>query len=130
MSKGFGMLKNLNDLKMFNCVKLESLPESESQLTSHFLISNFGNMMSEGFGDLNSLQQLILAYSGIEALPESKTCSCIFYFLISNFGNRMSEGFGQLASIQRLDLGHSPAGRNLPMQLKDKLVAQGCELLV
>ena len=54
-SEGFGMLTNLKDLNMRFCEKLESLPESESRLTSQFLISNFGNLMSEGFGLLWSL---------------------------------------------------------------------------
>ena len=77
MPEGFGMLTNLNDLNMWNCVKLKSLPESESQLTSHFLISNFGNMMSKGFGDLRSLTSLNLSGASygpmqLASLPESK----------------------------------------------------------
>ena len=82
MSKGFGMLTNLKDLNMKQCIKLESLPESESQLTSHFLISNFGNMMSEGFGHLSSLKDLNLALCyELESLPASKSHhSESFYF--------------------------------------------------
>ena len=52
MSKGFGQLASLQSLNMYRCFALGSLPESESQLASHFLISNFGNLMPEGFGDL------------------------------------------------------------------------------
>ena len=81
MPEGFGMLANLKDLDMLFCRKLQSLPESTSQLTSHFCVSNFGNMMPEGFGHLVNLQRLDLSHSGIEALPESETRCCIFYFL-------------------------------------------------
>ena len=42
----------------------------------------------------------------------------------------MSEGFGQLASLKELNLRFCPARRNLPAQLKDNLVAQGCRLQV
>ena len=72
MSEGFGHLGNLKDLDLMSCHALGSLPESESRLTSHFLISNFGNLMSEGFGHLANLQVLLMSSSGIEALPESE----------------------------------------------------------
>ena len=82
MSKGFGMLTNLKNLNLTNCEKLESLPESESQMTSHFLISNFGNLIPEGFGLLVNLTDLnMYRCESICSLPESETRCCIFYFL-------------------------------------------------
>ena len=118
MSKGFGMLTSLKELNMNNCVKLESLPESESRLTSHFLISNFGNLMSEGFGDLRSLTSLNLSSSdrdypmALKSLPDSKCFD--FTCMISNFGNLISEGFGQLANLKSLDLWYCTSLRSLP----------------
>ena len=84
MSKGFGMLANLKDLEMQYCKKLESLPESTSQLTSHFCVSNFGNLMPEGFGQLAALQELDLGdCHTLKLLPASKSRhSTLFYFLI------------------------------------------------
>ena len=80
--------------------------------------------MSEGFGHLRSLKDLNLqGCLSLKLLPDSESCcleSFYFYFL-------MSEGFGQLASLKELDL-RCPAGRNLPAELKDNLVAQGCSL--
>ena len=68
------MLTNLKDLNMYLCIKLESLPESESRLTSHFLISNFGNMMSKGFGLLVNLTDLNMGYCvRVTSLPESES---------------------------------------------------------
>ena len=68
-SEGFGKLTNLKELNMFRCIKLESLPDSESRLTSHFLISNFGNLMSEGFRQLANLKHLNLRYCRRKLLP-------------------------------------------------------------
>ena len=72
------MLANLEDLDMRYSKKLESLPESTSRLTSHFRVSNFGNLMSEGFGDLQSLTSLNLSSESaaypmrLQSLPESE----------------------------------------------------------
>ena len=84
MPEGFGMLANLKDLDMRYCEKLESLPESTSRLTSHFCVSNFGNLIPEGFGDLSNLETLNLNYCfKLELLPASKSRhSESFYFLI------------------------------------------------
>ena len=87
MSEGFGMLTNLKDLNLEFCKKLESLPESESRLTSHFLISNFGNLMSEGFGQLRSLTSLNLSGGrgyrmSLRSLPESEFPLTSLLFLI------------------------------------------------
>ena len=83
MSKGFGMLTSLKELSLYYCEALGSLPESESPMTSHFLISNFGNLMSEGFGQLANLQTLILGsdFGGCEnlrSLPESESAEFPF----------------------------------------------------
>ena len=84
MSKGFGMLANLKDLAMQSCERLKSLPESTSQLTSHFCVSNFGNLMSEGFGNLAGLQKLNMEKcTSLGSLPNSESHhSDSFYFLI------------------------------------------------
>ena len=96
MSKGFGMLTSLKELNLNSCVKLESLPESESLLTSHFLISNFGNLMSKGFEQRLSLTKVFLA------------------------------GFNQLRSLTSLDLRMCPAEGSMSPALKEQLNAQGC----
>ena len=63
-------------------------------------MSNFGNLMSEGFGQLASLKELYLEYcEKLELLPDSKSHSESFYFLFL-----MSEGFGQLSSLKELNL--------------------------
>ena len=74
------MLTNLKVLKLRLCEKLESLPESKSRLTSHFLVSNFGNLMSEGFGMLTSLKRLNMEHCwALGSLPESES-----HFFTSN----------------------------------------------
>ena len=94
------MLANLKDLNMHCCKKLESLPEGTSQLTSHFCVSNFGNLMSEGFGDLSNLETLnLVRCEKLELLPDSKSRhSESFYFLI--FDARRLWASGQLAEAQ------------------------------
>ena len=68
------MLASLKDLNLADCRALGSLPESESRLASHFLISNFGNLMSEGFGHLASLEKLnMYTCRSIGTLPESES---------------------------------------------------------
>ena len=74
MPEGFGMLTSLKELSLYSCEALGSLPESESPMTSHFLISNFGNLMSEGFGLLVNLTDLNMGDCvSVTSLPASES---------------------------------------------------------
>ena len=88
MSEGFGDLRSLTSLNLSgrdgSPMSLRSLPESESPLTSHLFFSNFGNLMSKGFGNLAGLQKLNMENCrSLGSLPNSESRhSESFYFLI------------------------------------------------
>ena len=83
MSEGFGHLRGLEKLRLYNS-NIEALPESETHCCIFiFFISNFGNLMSEGFGQLASLADLHMACCyKLESLPEGQllfsVCICLF----------------------------------------------------
>ena len=76
MSEGFGDLRSLTSLNLSSSdsnypMALKSLPDSKC-FDFTYMISNFGNIMSEGFGMLTSLQSLTMeGCNSLGSLPES-----------------------------------------------------------
>ena len=69
MSEGFGQLRSLEKLDMYECWRIQSLPESES----HHADFIFHFLFSEGFGQLASLKDLNLEECvKLGSLPDSE----------------------------------------------------------
>ena len=95
LPEGFGELRSLETLNLWNCKSLQSLPASEYHCFRYLYLRlcpclhvSFGLTvalaLSEGFGELASLQTLSLfRCEALESLPE---------------------GFGKLANLKDLDV--------------------------
>jgi len=112
LSPAIGELKSLEKLELYNCIKLERLPE--------------------GIGECTALRKLNLEWcKALETLPNSignctalQTLNCIRCYKLQS----LPPTIGELTNLKKLAMYKCPAKNHMPAVLKEKLHTQGCEI--